>query len=106
MRALDRGVEFDVLAQVEAVGDVLQPTLNFRLSGEPFAPVPPLEQLLGEQVLVGRRFPIQASAAIAGPIPGSTDVGPGLESLRRQSLTAQKVQLIKARAPCADYDCV
>src|SRR5580693_7119073 len=106
MRALDRGVEFDVLAQVEAVGDVLQPTLNFRLSGEPFAPVPPLVQLLGEEVLVRRRFRIQASARIAVPIPGSTDVGPGLERLHRQSLAAQKMQLVKARDPGAYYDCV
>jgi hypothetical protein len=106
MRALDRGVEFDVLAQVEAVGDVLQPTLDFRLSGEPFAPIPPLVQLLGEEILVRRRFRIQASAGVAVPIPGSTDVGPGLERLHRQSLAAQKMQLVKTRDPCAYYDCV
>ena len=103
MRAFDRRVELDVLAQVEAVGDIVHPALDLRLAGELLAPAPPLVQILGKQVLVDIAFRVEACAGIPVPIPGSADVRRGVERLHRQSLAAQKMQLIKARDAGADH---
>ena len=48
LRRDDRGLELDVLAEVEPVGDVPQVAEDLRLVGEPLGPRPLLQQLLGE----------------------------------------------------------
>src|SRR5208337_4715008 len=103
MRALDRRIELDVLAQVEPVGDIMHPPLDFRLAGEFFAPAPALVQIFGKQILVNIAFRIEACAGISVPIPGSADVRRSVERLHRQSLAAQKMQLVEARDAGADH---
>ncbi|MEZ5504027.1 MAG: hypothetical protein R3E50_15740 [Halioglobus sp.] len=50
---IDAGAELDVAAQIEAVGNMIQVTLGFRLRGEALRPVPLRQQLVGKPVLVG-----------------------------------------------------
>ena len=100
---LIRRVELDVLAQVEPVGDTVQPALDLRLARELLAPAPALVQVLGEQVLVDVAFGIEARAGIAVPVPGSADVGGGVERLHRQALLAQQMQLVKPCDAGADH---
>ncbi|NYG44200.1 hypothetical protein GGD67_001636 [Bradyrhizobium sp. IAR9] len=56
MGGFDDRPELDVLAQIEAVGDVVEPAFDFRLAGEFLAPAPSLVELLGEQILVDVAF--------------------------------------------------
>ena len=88
--ARDRRVEHDVLAQVETVGDVVQPALDLRLAGEFLAPAPALVEILGEQVLVDVAFGIEPRAGIAVPVPGAADVGGGCRTPSPQALLRKR----------------
>src|SRR5208337_4790024 len=77
--------------------------LDFRLAGEFFAPAPALVQIFGKQILVNIAFRVEACAGISVPIPGSADVRRSVERLHRQSLAAQKMQLVEARDAGADH---
>ena len=103
MRASDCRVELDVLAQVEAVGDIVHPALDFRLAREFLAPAPALVEILGKQILVDIAFRVEARAGIPVPVPGSADIGCSVERLHVQSLAAQKVQLVKTRDARPDH---
>src|SRR5690606_41126810 len=59
MRAFHRGLELDVLLEVETVGHIVQPTLDLGLSRKPLAPAPAVVELLGEQILIGVAFGIE-----------------------------------------------
>ena len=74
-RRLDLAVELHVLAQVELVGDVVEVAQVLRLAGEPFLPVPLVEQLLRERVAVGVALRVEAGAGVAVPVPGAAEVG-------------------------------
>src|SRR6476469_4514474 len=70
-------VELDVPAQVELVGDIVEVPLVVGLGRKVFAPIPLVEQLLGERIAVSPAFGIEAGARVAIPIPGATNPAGG-----------------------------
>ena len=79
MRALYGRIELNILAEVELVGDVIQPTLDFGLAREFLAPTPSFVELLGEQVLINIGFRIETRAGVSVPVPRATDAGGGFD---------------------------
>ena len=65
------GVEADVAAQVELVGNVVEVALVLGLSGIQFLPIPFLEQFLGEGIAVGIALGVEARSGVAVPVPGT-----------------------------------
>src|SRR5262245_43269630 len=90
-------VERDVAAQVQLVGDVVTVSKGLRLGREMLAPIPLLQQLVGEGKAVGPAFGVEAGARIAVPVPGAADVVAGFENAHRNSELAQSVELVHAR---------
>src|SRR5262245_63038162 len=75
----DARVALDVALEIELVRDKVQIPLDLRLAGEMFAPLPFVEQVLGEGVLVGIALRVETGAGVAIPVPGAADIGAGLE---------------------------
>ena len=96
MRGGDAGLELDVAAQIELVGDVVQVTLGLGLAGEMLLPVPFVEQFLRERVAVGPAFGIEPGARVAVPVPGAANAGAGFKYPHREAEFPQSVELIKA----------
>jgi hypothetical protein len=65
----DPRFELDILAQIELVGDIVEITQSLRLGGEMLAPVPFLQQFVGERITVTVAFGIEARAGVAVPVP-------------------------------------
>src|SRR4051794_22488882 len=105
-RAGDRGVEPDVLPEVETVGDVVQPALDLRLAGELLAPAPALVELFREEVLVDVALGVEAGTRVTVPVPGATDIRRRIVCPYIQSLVLEQVQLVEARHASADDQCV
>ena len=80
-RRRDAGVELDVAAEVETVGDVLEVGEDLGLLGELAAPTPLLEQLAGEREAVDVALGVAAGAGVAIPIPGAADAAAGFVDL-------------------------
>ncbi len=70
------GVEGDVAAQVELVGDDVEIFQRLGLRREMLGPVPLVEQLLAEGVAVGIALRVEPRAGVAVPVPGPADAGP------------------------------
>ena len=81
----DAGVELDVGAQVEAVGDVVGVFQDLRLGGEALGPLPLLLQLVRERVRILHALDVAARAGIAVPVPGAADAGALLEHAHRKA---------------------
>ena len=102
MGARDGGVELDVLAKVEAVGDIVHPPLDLRLARESLAPAPSLVELFREEILVDVGLGVEARAGIAVPVPSSADVRCAVTRPDLQSLVPEQVQLVKSCDTRAD----
>jgi hypothetical protein len=76
---LDSDVELDVGPQVEAVGHMVEVGQGLVAGGEVLAPVPLVEQLLGERVAVGVALGVEPAAGVAVVVPGAAQPGSGLE---------------------------
>ena len=100
----DPGLELDVATQVELVSHVVEVALGFRLPGKALAPVPLVQQILGEPILVDVSLRIDARAGVAVPVPGAADAGASLEHLHLQALIAQLMQRIHPGKAGADDD--
>jgi hypothetical protein len=85
-------LETNVLLQVEAIGDVLGVSEDFRLGREALGPAPFLLQIMIEGIAVLDAFRIAAGAGIAIPVPGSADVVPRLVDDDGKPLLAQAVE--------------
>ena len=104
VRRFDLAIELHVFAQVELVGDVVQVAQVFRLTGEAFLPVPFIQQILGEREAIGVAFRVEAGSGIAVPVPGSAEIGGGLEHGGIHSEVGQKFDLIDSGHSGADDD--
>src|SRR4029450_8437198 len=106
-RCGDPGAEGGVLAQPEAVGDVLQVALDLLLAGVPLRPVPVLLQLLVEGVGVVQALEVAARTRVAVPVPGAADRVAGLVQVRGQPRRPGAVQHVEAGETGArDHDVV
>ena len=106
MGAGDRGVELNVLTQVELVGHVVHPAFDLRLAREALAPAPAFVKLLRKQILVNIAFGIELGTRIAVPVPGAADTRCCIERLNVQPLTTELVKLVKASYACANDESV
>ena len=104
MRGGDAGLELNVAAQIEPVGDVVQVALGLGLAGEMLLPVPLVEQFLRERVAVGPAFGIEPGAWVAVPVPGAANAGAGFKYPHGEAEFSQSVELVKARDAGADDD--
>ena len=101
---LDPGVEPDVLLEIEAIGNEVQPPLGLGLRRKTLARLPGLVQFFGEPVLVDFNLGIEARAGIAVPVPGPADTAGRLKGADLQSQFPHSVQLVPASHARADYD--
>src|SRR4029450_4949405 len=100
----DGGGELDVLAQVEPVGDVVQPALDLGLTGELLAPAPVLVELLVEVVLVDVGLAVEPRPRAAVRPPGAANVARLVDRAHPQPLLAQLVELVQPGDPGPEYD--
>ena len=91
-------------AQVELVGDIVKIAVVIGLGRKVFAPIPLVEQFLGERIAIGPAFGIKAGAKLAIPIPGVTNSASCLERAHPKSELAQPVELIEPRNARTDHD--
>jgi len=103
-RVRDLGFELDVPAQIEAVGNVVEVALDFRLRGHHLGPVPLLLQLPGEGVGVFDDGQVGPAARVAVPEPGAADAGAGFEGAKVQTLILQAFGHVQAGHAGADHD--
>src|SRR5262249_13554256 len=100
----DAGVEHDLAAQVEAIGDVVGVSENFRLRRIFFRPVPFLVQLFRERERVLQALDVAAGSGIAIPVPRSADAAAGLVDPCGESELPQSMQHVQAGKTRADHD--
>src|SRR5581483_607213 len=103
-RGNDPGVELDVLAQIELVGDVVQVALGFGLPREMLLPVPFPKQLIRERISVRVALRIESCARITVPIPGAANSSTFLVDVNREAHLAEPVQLEQTGNAGADDD--
>ncbi len=100
----DAGVELDVAAQPEAIGDVVGVAQDLGLGGVALGPVPLLLELGRERVGVVERLDVAACAGIAVPPPRATDVAGRLEATDVESEPLEAVDRVHPGEPGADDD--
>ena len=100
----DAGVEHDLAAQVEAVGDMVGVSEDFRLRRIFLRPVPFLVQLLREREGILQALDVAAGAGIAVPVPGAANAAAGFENPCGEAEPAQPVQHVQAGKARADHD--
>ena len=98
------GLELDVAAQVEPVGDVVHVAEDLGLGGVALGPGPLLLELGRERVAVVHRLDVAARPGIAVPPPRPADVGGGFVALERQAELAQAVVRVEPGEAGADDD--
>ena len=82
----DACIEVDVLAKLEAVGNVIRVFKDFGLGRVPFGPFPLLLKLLRELVGIFETFDIATCPGVAIPKPGAANAAAGFHNFSRQAL--------------------
>ena len=100
----DAGVELNVLAQIETIGNVVGVAKDFRLRRVFFRPVPLLIEFFGERKGILHALDVAARAGIAVPVPGAADAAAGLIDPRVEAEPAQPMQHVHAGEAGADND--
>ena len=100
----DAGIEHDLAAQVEAVGDVVGVSEDFRLRRILLRPVPFLVQFLREREGILHALDVAAGAGIAIPVPRPANAAAGFVNPRGESEPAQPMQHVQAGKARADHD--
>jgi hypothetical protein len=99
----DRGIEGDVRAQVEPVGDVVDVAEHLGLGRELLAPLPLLFEFGGERVRVVEARDVAAGARVAVPVPRAAYTIARFEDPGRQAELLQPVEHVQPRQPGADH---
>ena len=100
------GVELDVLAQVEAVSNMVDVFQNLRLRGIALSPAPLLLQFGGKAVRIVITFHITARTGITVVIPDPAHAGSGFQHRHLFTHTAQAIQRPQPGKSGADDHCV
>ncbi len=106
-RRRDPGIELDVPAKIELLGDILEILQDLRLAGESLAPGPLFEELLGEPIRehIEDALAVAPGSGIAIPVPGTTDIAARLVDPRREpEIIAQTMEHVQPREPRPDDD--
>lgn len=96
------GVQGDVAAQIQPVGDPIDVGQNLGLGGVLLRPIPLPLQRVGERVAVVHALDVASGPGIAVEVPGAADVRPGLEHPDPQAVRSQFVQRVQAGEARAD----
>ena len=100
----DAGVERDVPAQVETVGDMVGVGEYLGLRRVFLRPVPLLVEFFREREGILHALDVAARAGIAVPVPGAADAAAGFIDPRGKAESAQAVQHVHAGETRADDD--
>jgi hypothetical protein len=103
-RRRDAGLELDVAAQVEPVGDMVHVPQDLGLGRIALRPRPFLLELGRERVAVVHRLDVAARTGIPVPPPGAADVGSCFVALDGQAEPAQPVVRVEAGEAGAHHD--
>ena len=98
------GVETDMRAQTEAIGDVVGVSEDLGLRRIFLRPVPLLVEFFREREGILHALDVAARAGIAVPVPGAADAAAGFIDPRGKAKPAQPVQHIEAGKTRADHD--
>ena len=79
------GIELDVAAKIETIGDVINVFQYLRLGAVAFGPMPFLLQVTGKGIRVLQAFKITTTTRVTIPVPGPSDVTPCFKCSDRQS---------------------
>ena len=100
----DVGVEPDVAAQVQPIGDEVEVRLDLGLGGHRLRPHPLLLDLVGEAVGVLDALDVAARTGIPVEQPGAADLVGPLDDDGPQAELSQPVQCIETGEPGTDHD--
>ncbi len=100
----DLGVELDVAAKIQSVGDEVQVGLDLGLSRHRLRPNPFLLNLFGEAVRVLNTFDVTSRTRVSIEQPGAADVFGHLQHPGPQSELPQPMQHVQAGKPGADNE--
>ena len=70
----DTCVETNIPAQIEAVGDMIDVTQDFRLRPIPLRPFPFLLQIIGEGIGIFHALYVATATRVTVPIPGAAHI--------------------------------
>ena len=90
-------IEFDVAAQLEAIGHVIEISQDLGLRCVPFRPFPLLIQLWRKRIRIVEAFHVAARAGIAIPIPGSADAAACFESRILRPVSREPIEHVESR---------
>src|SRR5947208_868612 len=94
-RFLHPRVELDVAPKVEAIRHVVDVTQDLRLRAVALRPMPFLLQLVGKGIRILHAFDIAATPRIAVPVPGTANIGAGLEGAYSEAEFAQSINRVE-----------
>jgi hypothetical protein len=100
----DPGIESEVVAQLQPVGDVLEILQDLGLSRIALLQRPFLLQVRQERVRVVHALRITPGPRIAIPVPGPADAAACFETPHRHALFAEQVQHVEPGETGADHD--
>src|SRR5438874_8776180 len=101
-RLLDPRVELDIAPEVKAVGHMVDVTQDFRLRTVALRPMPFLLQLVGKGIRILHAFDIAATPWIAVPVPGTANIGAGLEGAHSEAEFTKSINRVETADPSAD----
>ena len=94
-RRLHTRIESDVATEVELIGHVVEVAEGFGLGSEVLAPLPLVEEFLGEGVAVAVALRIEASAWVAVPVPSTANPTASLEAASGEAEFAEPVDEVE-----------
>src|ERR1700720_3848729 len=103
-RLLDPSVELDVVPEVKAVGHMIDVTQDLRLRAVALRPMPFLLQFVGKGIRILHALDVTATPWIAVPVPGTADIGAGLEGAHSEAEFAQSIYRVETADSSADDD--
>src|SRR5437763_3734946 len=101
-RLLDPSAELDVAPEVKAVGHMVDVTQDLRLRAVALRPMPFLLQLVGKGIRILHAFNIAATPWIAVPVPGTANIGAGLEGAHSEAEFTKSINCVQTTDPSAD----
>ena len=100
----DAGIEHDLAAQVEAIGDVVGVGEDFRLWRILLRPVPVLVQFLRKREGILQALDVAAGSGIAIPVPRPANAAAGFINPCSEAEPPQPIQHVQAGKARADHN--
>src|SRR3981081_3475709 len=95
-------VALKVAPEVKAVGHMVDVTQDLRLRAVALRPMPFLLQLVGKGIRILHAFDVAATPWIVVPVPGTANVGAGLEGAHYEAEFTQSINRVETADPISD----